>query len=105
MTTLRIALLFLIICGTISSKGRQRLSILETNIGRILKRLEVEDKVGKEIVDKVIKRIHIVKMLKRQEAKMKTEQRKMLKKQDMEKIDKEDKVEDTWQDEGSDHSS
>ena len=105
MTTLRIALLFLIICGTISSKGRQRLSILETNIGRILKRLEVEDKVGKEIVDKVIKRIHIVKMLKRQEAKMKTEQRKMLKKQDMEKVDKEDKVEDTWQGEGSDHSS
>ena len=77
------------------------MSILETNIGRILKRLEVEDKVGKEIVDKVIKRIHIVKMLKRQEAKMKTEQRKMLKK----KMDKEDKVEDTWQDEGSDHSS
>ena len=105
MTTLRIALLFLIICGTISSKERQRLSILETNIGRILKRLEVEDKAGKEIVDKVIKRIHIVKMLKRQEAKMKTEQRKMLKKQDMEKVDKEDKVEDTWQDEGSDHSS
>ena len=101
MTTLRIALLFLIICGTISSKERQRLSILETNIGRILKRLEVEDKVGKEIVDKVIKRIHIVKMLKRQEAKMKTEQRKMLKK----KMDKEDKVEDTWQDEGPDHSS
>ena len=105
MTTLRIALLFLIICGTISSKERQRLSILETNIGRILKRLEVEDKAGKEIVDKVIKKIHIVKMLKRQEAKMKTEQRKMLKKQDMEKVDKEDKVEDTWQDEGSDHSS
>ena len=105
MTTLRIALLFLIICGTISSRGRQRLSILETNIGRILKRLEVEDKVGKEIVDKVIKRIHIVKMLKRQEAKMKTEQRKMLKKQDMEKVDKENKVEDTWQDEGPDHSS
>ena len=81
------------------------MSILETNIGRILKRLEVEGKVGKETVDKVIKRIHIVKMLKRQEAKMKTEQRKMLKKQDMEKVDKEDKVEDTWQDEGSDHSS
>ena len=81
------------------------MSILETNIGRILKRLEVEDKVGKEIVDKVIKRIHIVKMLKRQEAKMKTEQRKMLKKQDMEKVDKENKVEDTWQDEGPDHSS
>ena len=82
------------------------MSILETNIGRILKRLEVEDKVGKEIVDKVIKRIHIVKMLKRQEAK--AEQRKMLKKQDMEKVDKadkEDKVEDTWQDEGPDHSS
>ena len=78
---------------------------METNIGRILKRLEVEDKVGKEIVDKVIKRIHIVKMLKRQEAKMKTEQRKMLKKQDMEKVDKENKVEDTWQDEGPDHSS
>ena len=78
------------------------MSILETNIGRILKRLEVEDKVGKEIVDKVIKRIHIVKMLKRQEAKMKTEQRKMLKKQDM---DKEDKVEHTWQDEGPDHTS
>ena len=54
------------------------MSILETNIGRILKRLEVEDKVGKEIVDKVIKRIHIVKMLKRQEAKMKREQRKIL---------------------------
>ena len=105
MTTLRIALLFLIICGTISSKGRQRLSILETNIGRSLKRLGVEDKLGKEIVDKVIKRIHIVKMLKRQEAKMKTEQRKMLKKQDMEKVDKEDKVEDTWQDEGPDRSS
>ena len=81
------------------------MSILETNIGRILKRLDVEDKVGKEIVDKVIKRIHIVKMLKRQEAKMKTEQRKMLKKQDMEKVDKENKVEDTWQDEGPDHSS
>ena len=81
------------------------MSILETNIGRILKRLEVEDKVGKEIVDKVIKRIHLVKMLKRQEAKMKTEQRKMLKKQDMEKVDKENKVEDTWQDEGPDHSS
>ena len=81
------------------------MSILETNIGRILKRLEVEDKVGKEIVDKVIKRIHIVKMLKRQEAKMKTEQRKMLKKQDMEKVDKENKVGDTWQDEGPDHSS
>ena len=81
------------------------MSILETNIGRILKRLEVEDKVGKEIVDKVIKRIHIVKMLKRQEAKMKTEQRKMLKKQSMEKVDKEDKVEDTWQDGGPDHSS
>ena len=78
---------------------------METNIGRILKRLEVEDKVGKEIVDKVIKRIHIVKMLKRQEAKMKTGQRKMLKKQDMEKVDNEDKVEDTWQDEGPDHSS
>ena len=78
------------------------MSILETNIGRILKRLEVEDKVGKEIVDKVIKRIHIVKMLKRHEAKMKTEQRKMLKKQDM---NKEDKVEHTWQDEGPDHSS
>ena len=77
------------------------MSILETNIGRILKRLEVEDKVGKEIVDKVIKRIHIVKMLKRQEAKMKREQRKMLKKN----VDKEDKVEDTWQDEGPDHSS
>ena len=61
--------------------------------------------MGKEIVDKVIKRIHIVKMLKRQEAKMKTEQRKMLKKQDMEKVDKENKVEDTWQDEGPDHSS
>ena len=74
------------------------MSILETNIGRILKRLEVEDK---EIVDKVIKRIHIVKMLKRQEAKMKTGQRKMLKKQDM---DKEDKVEHTWQDEGPDTS-
>ena len=81
------------------------MSILETNIGRILKRLEVENKVGKEVVDKVIKRIHIVKMLKRQEAKMKTEQRKMLKKQDMEKVDKENKVEDTWQDEGPDHSS
>ena len=81
------------------------MTILETNIGRILKRLEVEDKGGKETVDKVIKRIHIVKMLKRQEAKMKTEQRKMLKKQDMEKVDKEDKVEDTWQDEGPDHSS
>ena len=78
------------------------MSSLETNIGRILKRLEVEDKVGKEIVVKVIKRIHIVKMLKRQEAKMKTEQRKMLKKHDM---DKEDKVEGTWQDEGPDHSS
>ena len=81
------------------------MSILETNIGRILKRLEVEDKVGKEIVDKVIKRIHIVKMLKRQEAKMKTEQRKMLKKQAMENVVKEDKVEDTWRDEGPDHSS
>ena len=81
------------------------MSILETNIGRILKRLEVEDKAGKEIVDKVIKKIHIVKMLKRQEAKMKTEQRKMLKKQSMEKVDKEDKVEDTWQDVGPDHSS
>ena len=62
--------------------------------------------MGKETVDKVIKRIHIVKMLKRQEAKMmKTEQRKMVKTQDMEMVDKEDKVEDTWQDEGSDHSS
>ena len=81
------------------------MSILETNIGRILKRLEVEDKAGKEIVDKVIKKIHIVKMLKRQEAKMKTEQRKMLKKQDMEKVDKENKVGDTWQDEGLDHTS